>query len=273
MTKQDTATNRLHLQSTTPPTVLTSQKTAAPNSSQLQESSKKDAAYKFLLTLPEFAHLPDDELRTLAESCRFATLDSGQCITAEGDEEGPNGFIVVAGCLSMSKTSPSGKILIVELLQAGDVFGLLLALSGERACAQLSARAIQISTVLWMPIKKFIHMLKGHPDLLSSHIAHLLRCLQSSYRLSRSLAHDKVEVRIAAVLSSLVLKFDHPISSEKPCTIYFTRQQLADLTGTTSETAIRVTRAMQRDGLIDIKRPGVIRVLDPKALNHIAEDW
>lgn len=91
--------------------------------------------------------------------------------------------------------------------------------------------------------------------------------------LSRGLEHDKVEVRIAAVLSSLALKFSDPKSSGEQSTIYFTRQQLADLTGATAETAIRVSRAMQRDGIIDIARPGVIRVVDHSALDSLAQDW
>ncbi len=49
------------------------------------------------------------------------------------------------------------------------------------------------------------------------------------------------------------------------------RQQIADLTATTPETAIRVIRSMQRDGLINIKKPGVVRVLDLDAINEIAE--
>jgi CRP-like cAMP-binding protein len=46
---------------------------------------------------------------------------------------------------------------------------------------------------------------------------------------------------------------------------------LADLTGTTAETAIRITRSLQAQGIIDIKTPGTIRVLDLNALNELAE--
>jgi CRP-like cAMP-binding protein len=102
-------------------------------------------------------------------------------------------------------------------------------------------------------------------------ITHLIICLQSSYNLSRGLAHDRVDVRIAATLTSLALKFSRPLGPNKLPTINFTRQQLADLTGTTSETAIRVTRAMQRNGLIDIKRPGIIKILDLVALQELSD--
>lgn len=228
-------------------------------------------ALQFLSSLREFSKIPASELKLLADSSRVATYSSGQYVTNEGDEESGYGFIVISGCLAMSKTSINGKNLIVELLQAGDIFGMLLMLAADRKPAQLTARAIKASKVLRVPIDKFTHLLNAHPVLFKDFVAHLLVCLQSSYRLSRGLAHDKVEVRIAAVLSSLALKFASSPISGSQYTINFTRQQIADLTGTTPETAIRVTRKMQRDRLIDIKRPGVISILDLNTLSNIVE--
>lgn len=229
-------------------------------------------AFRFLRALQEFSDVSDTELKTLSESSRFATLDPGQFITVEGDEESAYGFIVASGLLAMIKTSLSGKELIVELLQANDIFGMLLTLAGDKLPAQLSARSLGHSQVLWLPIKNFARLLSNHPALFSNFTAHLLLCLQSSYRLSRGLAHDRVEVRIAAVLSSLALKFAASDSIDHTSfTVKFTRQQIADLMGTTPETAIRVTRAMQRQGLIDIKRPGIIRIVKLHALQAMVE--
>lgn len=228
---------------------------------------------RFLRSLPEFNGLSERELRQLATSCRLTSLEAGEHIVREGDPSNPYGFIVVSGCIAMSKTSGSGKVLVVELLQSGDVFGLLLMLALEKHPAQLSAQSIPASKVLWMPIALFNQLLSEHPDLFQMHVAHLLRCLQSSYNLARGLAHDRVEVRIAAVLSSLALKFANLKSSDKCTSVRFTRQQLANLTGTTGETAIRVTRTMQRDGMIDIARPGIIRILDLDGLHRMAQDW
>jgi CRP-like cAMP-binding protein len=234
-------------------------------------TSENEEAYRFLQSLKEFSLLPPSDLKALANSAHFANLDPGQYITTEGDEESLYGFIVVTGHLAMLKTSVNGKELIVELLQAGDIFGLLLMLAAEKLPAQLSARSLKKSRVLWLPLSSFVHMLKKQPQLFKEFVAHLLICLQSSYQLSRGLAHDRVEVRIAAILSSLSIKFAKPKSFEVSSPINVTRQQLADLTGTTSETAIRVTRAMQRNSIIDIKTPGMIRIINLKALNEIAE--
>jgi len=237
---------------------------------KLNVSPKMDVL-KFLTSLREFSQIPSQDLVSLAEVSRMASYGPGEFITHEGEDEGASGFIVVSGLFAMLKTSTEGKELIVELLQAGDNFGMLLTLAREKLPSQLSARAMQKSSVLWLPIQQFMQLLKAHPILFKDSVAHLLLCLHSSYGLSRGLAHDKVEVRIAAVLQSLAIKFPKQLSDDAPYTINFTRQQLADLTGTTPETAIRVTRAMQREGLIDIQRPGVIRITDLKGLQALVD--
>lgn len=235
------------------------------------EDGQQSAVSTFLQSLPELAGISPIEFKALAEASRISEFESGQYIAYEGEEEGLNGFIVVSGRIAMVKNSASGKELIVELLQSGDIFGLLLTLAAGKLPYQLSARAMQRTKVLWVPITGFINVLKAHPIMSQDVAAHLLLCLQSSYRLSRGLAHDRVDVRIAAVLSSLALKFSRVSAADQPYTLDFTRQQLADLTGTTPETAIRVTRAMQRTGLIDIKRPGVICILNLEALHELVE--
>ncbi len=267
---------------TRPPSVKHSEHPETPRSIQteLERSTVSSAAvissdgageHRFLSAHPMFSQLSPNELKTLANSSRFATVGAGEYITVEGDEESLYGFIVVSGRLSMMKTSINGKELVVELLGPGDIFGLLLTLTLEKLPAELSARAQSLSEVLWVPIKNLLPALNAHPKIYRGFIAYLLHRLQSSYRISRGLAHDRVEVRIAALLSSLALKFARLPPAVQDLTIDITRQQIADLTGTTAETAIRETRAMQLDGLIDITHPGIVRVLNLDALNEIAE--
>lgn len=228
--------------------------------------------YHFLKSIKEFSNLSSDELKALASSSRFSTVEPGQYITIEGDEMESSGFIVVTGLVAVIKTSISGKELIVELLQPNDIFELMVMLTGGRLPFQFSSRALHKSKILRVPIIKFLALLRSNGIRFEDLVTNLLLCLQSSYQLSRGLAHDRVEVRIASILLSLAIKFSDVDAKEKSKTIHFTRQQLADLTGTTPETAIRITRAMHRDGLINIKRPGVIEIVNFKALQQIAEE-
>jgi len=231
-----------------------------------------ESPLEFLRGVREFKDIPEQSLKLLAEFSRFENFESGEYLISEGEEDGIYGFILVAGRASMLKNSPNGRELIVELLEPRDLFGLLLTLVKEHVPAQLSTRALQKTTVLWVPMETFYNVTSRHPDLMKGFISHLLRSLQSSYCLSRGLAHDQVNIRIAAVLVSLGLKFPEWPAPPGAIEIHFTRQQLADLAGTTPETAIRVTRAMEKQKLLKLGQPGVIEILDFDALEAIVED-
>ncbi len=228
----------------------------------------KEGAFQFLRKISPFDQLPKGSIENFAECCRPAVIDAGSYITLEGGPE-PKGFIVASGRLAVLKNSKSGRELVVELLSAGDIFGLLVAL--ERLPAQLSIRAQARSDVLWIPASPLTALLAAHTEIYNYFLMHLLRCLQSSYRLARGLAHDRVDVRIAAVLSSLSVKYPRIPQSDHECIIDITRQQIAELTGTTSETAIRVTRAFHKKKLINTSRPGMIIILDSEGLLEIVE--
>lgn len=226
--------------------------------------------FHFLRSLSLFAKLPLRDVEGIAYACQFGMFGPDEYIVMEGEEEPYSSFIVVSGRVAMLKSSISGKELIVQLLEAGDVFSLLLMLQGEDLPVQLSARTMSSTTVLWVPAAQFRSLLNQYPDLYRELFAELISMLQKSYRLSLGLAHDHVDVRIASALSTLAQKTG---SSSHDCTVYLTRQQLADLTGTTSETAIRVTRAMQKQGLLDIGRRGVIRIPSLNRLEEVAQCW
>jgi CRP/FNR family transcriptional regulator len=228
--------------------------------------------YKFLCSHPAFSKIAPSQIKELADKSRTTSTNSGQYIVTEGDEQSLYGYVVVSGTLAITKSSANGKELIVELLQSGDIFGLLLSLAADKLPSQLSAKCLEKSQLIWIPLDQFAKLVSANNSLLNAVVTHLLVSLQASYCLSRGLAHDKVNIRIATILSSLALKHTKYSHGEACYVINLTRQQLADLTGTTSETAIRVTRAMQRQGMIDIKHPGVIRIVNLPLLNRLAAE-
>ena len=80
----------------------------------------------------------------------------------------------------------------------------------------------------------------------------------------------RISARILGTLSTLLDTMATGSSSAKgELRIFITRKELADLTGTTPETAIRVTKQLEREGVLDLTRPGVIKVPDIKALRAL----
>ena len=240
---------------------------------QLSEEvqQKASAVFPFLKTVQLFERVPDEALRRFAAACRTETYRAGDLILVEGDEQGVSnfaGFIVRSGRIAMLKTSLSGRELIVELLPPGDPFAMLVGL--EKNVYPLTARAQTTSEVVFVPRSAFLGLITELPDLYRGFVEEITRRLRESHNVSRALAHDRVEVRIASALTKLSTDFGS--QSENDCPeIPITRQELADLTGTTVETAIRTTKALEKSGLLDLSRVGIIRLRQPSELYRMAD--
>ena len=227
-------------------------------------------AYELVCQIPAFKQLSEQAKKELVAQARFAEVAAGEYIAFEGDEDEAS-FIVVSGRFAMTKSSAGGKELIVQLLGPGDFVGMIYAI--EKLPARLSARAQCDSEVLWIQTSVLLRVLKEHPDLYKGFMEYLAAYLHLSHTVSHGLAHDSVKVRIASLLLSLVAKFSRVRNElSSPIVIDITRQQIADLTGTTPETAIRVTRAMHAAKIINVSSPGVLRIVDIEALKKIAQE-
>ncbi len=225
--------------------------------------------YNILKHVKPFCELDQRTLTTIAKASRSETYSAGELIAFEGEKK-ESGFIVASGRIAMTKSSSNGKELIVELLPAGDSFGVLAAL--DTRPYEVSLKAQVESSVLWVPRALVLLILDKYPELSRKFFHEVFDRLRNSHNVSRALAHDRVEVRVASALLALIPKLHLGKDSKVPCTIHMTRQELADLTGSTSETVIRVTRAMEREGLLDLSQSKMIRVLEVEGLQQIAEN-
>jgi CRP-like cAMP-binding protein/DNA-binding NarL/FixJ family response regulator len=223
------------------------------------------AALAFLRRVDPFRELDDSTLHEMAKASFFKTYESGHQLIREGDEEAPC-FIVASGRVSCVKASASGKELVVTLLGPGDPYALFVALDQE--AYPYTVRVERESAVLCTPTAFVLDVFQKNKSLYQSSSEAVLERLREADELARQLAHEKVEVRIAGALFSLMGRFGKLDRSNQRYQIQVTRQELADLVGTTPETAIRVTRAMENKGILDLAKPGRIVVIDSALLEE-----
>jgi len=122
---------------------------------------------------------------------------------------------------------------------------------------------------LWVNTQDFRIILDNNRDLYKDFTNYLTKLVNSSYSLSNKLAHECVKIRIASLLMELLAKFSGKNKKNNSSKIIkITRNQIAEATGTTPETAIRVTREMHKDGIIDCGKPGIIRILNIEELKN-----
>lgn len=224
---------------------------------------------KVLGRIEPFHLLDERSLAAVARGCRLQKYVGDQYIAFEG-EDSSNGLVVVSGRVAMIKRSAKRE-LVVELLPPGDPFGLFPTIDKQPFSAVLKAQVD--SEVLWVPRASVMKVLDQHPEVGRKLISELFARLRNAHNLSRALAHDIVEKRIASTLSALIPRFCEESRSGEDLSysVDMTRRELADMIGSTQETAIRVTKAMERDGLLDLRTHGVIRIVAADKLRNMAD--
>lgn len=239
---------------------------------QLQDLTPNDRRiFEVLRRVAPFDALSENVLLGIVKGCEIENVKGNTMIAFEGDNRN-RGFVVVEGRVALVKSSATGKELIVELLAPGDPFSFFTILDSQQHANTVKAQVD--SAILWVPKSKIMLALDSCPEAARILIRDVFERLRKAHDFSRALAHDLVEVRVASALSVLVPRFCSPEESEngRSYVINMTRQELAEMIGSTSETVIRATKAMERDGLLDLRVSGTIRILDREGLERIAHN-
>lgn len=233
-------------------------------------NATKPSVEDLLRRIPPFNSLDSETIKKIAPTLHSKNVKAGDFLVYEGDED-YRCFILAEGRMVLVKSSLSGKELIVDILPAGSTYGLEQ-LSNSQPHS-VSARAQVDSLILSIPQAALQNVLSKNIELYQFFTKDLTDRLNKSLEHARGLAHDSVELRIASALVALVPRFsqeDNGHNKRKPV-VEMTRQELADITGTTPETAIRVTKDMERKGLLDLSEPVRIVILDIDGLREIFE--
>lgn len=206
-----------------------------------------------------FSGLNEAELAELAGLAIEHSFAPGQFILWEGDA--PHWFYFVCeGRVKILKQSSSGKEFIVAFFAPGEMFGEVAVFEGKPYPA--SAQAVAKTRVLGIAREQFLSFLADRPAVALKIITVLGARLRDAHNRLRDLAAERAEQRLAKILLML--------SSKLGASLPFTRQEIADMAGTTTETAIRIMSRLREDGVIGSSR-GKIIILDETKLQLLSE--
>jgi CRP-like cAMP-binding protein len=206
-----------------------------------------------------FSSLNSAEIGELAALCDYRRFGVGEWVFLEGD--GPRYLFVVAeGQVRVVRHSAAGKDFIVAFFSPGDVFGEVAVFEDQPYPA--SAQANVAGAVVAVPRTAFMTFLAGRPQVALSIIGVLVARLRDAHSRLKDLAVERVEQRLANALLML--------SSKLGPTLPFTRQDIADMTGTTTETAIRTLSRFKERGIISSAR-GKVTVANAEKLRLLGE--
>lgn len=187
----------------------------------------------------------------------------------EGDPSSWLG-VVLEGRVKMIKHSEAGKDVVLDVIAPGEMLGEVAAFNGKPYPA--TAQAMEPTMVASIHRDDFLRLLKQYPALALRVIEELGRRLREAQEMIKSMAVDRVERRIARILLKLAATTgssnDEGIVIELP----LTRQDIAEMAGTTVETAIRTMSRFRKKGLVQTKQ-GRVMILEPHQLVRIAEEF
>lgn len=206
-----------------------------------------------------------DSLQELESSSLAQSVEAGSPVF-HAEDAVKGGYVVLSGRLVALQSSPHGKELALELLSPGDVFAFSHALT--EVTPTFSVQAQIDSRIVLIPQKTLQSLAAKSPAVCVAILKNELQRLQRLGELALGLAHSRVESRILATLLSLAPRLGKGTQTHESVRLYLTRKDLAELTGTTPETSIRVTKSLERKGLLDLARPGIIKIVSLQALRE-----
>jgi CRP/FNR family transcriptional regulator, cyclic AMP receptor protein len=217
-----------------------------------------------LRQVPVFEALGPDDVRRVADVAvprRFAT---GQVIFREGDSS-DTCYVVRSGHTRALRENTDGRMIALAHFGPGDIFGELAMFDDERRSATVETLdAVEAIAIAGSDMRR---LLREHPDIgvkLLVGVARRLR--EANERLTRQ-SFQTVQSRVAGVLIDLVRKAHAEGAGPRDVQLKVTQAEIAQLAGSSRESASRFLAVLERAGIITQGR-GRITVHDPEALER-----
>jgi CRP/FNR family transcriptional regulator len=228
-------------------------------------ASASEDTIGLLKRVPVFSTLSAEELERVARVAVARRFAAGEVVFKEGDE-GRTCYIVRSGRARAIREHPDGRAITLAHFNPGDIFGEMAMLDGERRSATVEAtEGTEAIAILSADMHRLLH---EHPGISVKLIAALGQRLRSTNeRLARQ-SFQTVQSRVAAALAQLVAAArEGDRGGGRDVLITATQAELAQLAGSSRESASRFLAVLERAGIITQGR-GRLTVHDPEALGR-----
>lgn len=215
--------------------------------------------------IPFFSTLTLREAREISGYFTTEEFRKKQPVFSEGD---PSDwlYIVIRGKVKITKLSQEGKEIILEIISPLDFFGGVAAVRGFPYPA--NAVAMENTEVLKVSRKNLMTIMDRFPNLMFSMATNIGDRIKGSHEMLKSIALEKVESRIASLLIKLADKAGEKSGEGVVINMNLTKQDIAEMVGTTVETSIRTTSKLSKAGII-ASRAGKIVIKDLEKLRSL----
>ena len=190
-----------------------------------------------------FRHLNDTEIGKLNYDKTCQVYKKGSVVYREGSRL--TGFYCITkGILKIYKTGIDGKEQIIRFVKGGDIIAFRSLLSQELACT--TAKVIDDAVLCHIPYNTLLYLLQNNWRFSHWMIQILCRELREANDYITDIAQKTVRERLAEVL--LLLKDSFDVDENNTLQIALTREELANMVGTATESVIRLLSEFKQDG-------------------------
>ncbi|MFN8143737.1 MAG: response regulator [Bacteroidia bacterium] len=201
-----------------------------------------------------------EELSKLSSERKVHHFKKKEMIYMEGDE--PNGIVfMIKGKVKTFKTNEDGKEFITSISNEGDFIGYIDLI--ENSEYREFAEALEEVEICIIPKQDFFSLLYSNRDVAAKFIKLLSNNLQEMEEKLINLAYNSVRKRVADALISLQNQFVH--TGDKSPVFSVSREDLASMVGTATESVIRTLSDFKEEKLIDIRDKNIY-ILNPEKL-------
>jgi CRP/FNR family cyclic AMP-dependent transcriptional regulator len=211
-----------------------------------------------------FGDLEERELVEVAQVAVPRHWERGEVIFREGDQ-GDTCYLLRTGAVVLTREHQDGRMVALAELRAGSLFGELAMFRGETRSA--TAEAIEPTTAVALLASDMQRIIRRSPDLALKFLGTLAeRVSRTNERLLQQ-SFQTVAGRVASALLAQVIARQAEGAPEADVLIRSTQAEIANLAGTSRESASRFLATLERAGVVTLGR-GKVTVHDPGRLRN-----
>jgi len=229
---------------------------------------KGPAEGDLLKTIRLFRDLQPQELELVRQAARRRSVEEGEFLFFQEDPADKI-YVLLEGRIKLAQVTPEGQQVILRYITAGEAFAVVAVLSGMKY--PVTAQATDPSKLLYWDHERMHELMAACPRLTLNALGIMGSRVREFQDRIRELSTERVERRIARTLLRLARQAGEKTPEGVLINLSLTRQDLAELSGTTLFTVSRTLSQWEGRGLIETGRERVL-IRFPHGLVSIAED-
>jgi CRP/FNR family transcriptional regulator, nitrogen oxide reductase regulator len=218
--------------------------------------------------IPLFAGLPETDLRRLVQAAHRERLMAGEFFFLQGDPA-ERMFVLIQGRVKISQSGPDGQQVLIRINTPVSLFALVAMTSAEHY--PVTAQAAEDSQAIYWTRPELMGFVQQMPQMAMNAMRIMAEQVQELQDRFRQASTERVERRLARTLIRLASQAGRKVEDGILIDLPLTRQDLAEMSGTTLYTVSRTLSLWEEQGFVISLRERVI-IRYPHGLVKIAED-